>query len=459
MSARGLALFSRSLIVRMALLSIVFLALALGWFALIRVGADVQRDPLTLTTSIAEVAVHDALNAQADGRGGEQEYASTLREIAVVNPRFRYYGRRGDAQVQFGDAPKWRHVLPAETALPSQENDSVSWQATLDEGGVRAHVHFRLVDGEATYVEISGIENAVELGLFDAFRPPVFWWASKNLLIVGAGVALVGILVLLLALRPLRALARTASSFTAARGRHVLSEQGLPSEVVPLIHAVNEMVGRLDNAREQQELFLAAAAHELRTPMTVLRTRLEELAEGDVKEALRKDLRRMSTLVDQLLRLMCIGNQNELSDDVDLVVAAREVVVEHAPLAVREGVDVELAAEVDALVLRGDQGLVKVALGNLLDNALSFSKAGDRLEVRVQSDASVAVRDRGPGIPNDDVERIFEPFAKSPPNRKGHGLGLAIVKAIMGLHGGTVSARNADDGGATFALRFRLAAP
>ena len=457
MSARGLALFSHSLIVRMVLLSIVFLALVLCWFVLIPVGVDVQRDPLMLTASLAEVAVHDALDARADGREGEQERTSILREIAAVNPRFRYYGHRGGEQVQFGDPPKWRHVLPAVTALPSQENDKVSWQATLDEGGVRAHVHFRLAGGETTYVEISGIENAVESGLFDAFRPLAFWWASKNLLIVGSGAALIGILVLLLALRSLRALARTASSFNAARGRPVLPEQGLPSEVVPLVHAVNEMVGRLDDVRKQQELFLAAAAHELRTPMTVLRTRLEELAEGAVKQSLRQDLRRMSTLVDQLLRLMSIGNQSDLSDDVDLVAAAREVVVEHAPLAVREGVDVELATEVDALVLRGDQGLVKVALGNLLDNALSFSKAGDRLEVRVQSDASVAVRDRGPGIPNDDVERIFEPFAKSPPNRKGHGLGLAIVKAIMGLHGGTVSARNAGDGGATFALRFRLA--
>lgn len=457
MSGSGLVLFSHSLIVRMVLLSIVFLALALGWFVLIPVGTDLQRDPLMLTASLAEAAVNDALDARADGRQSGQDSAATLREIAAANPRFRYHGRRGDEQVQFGDAPKWRHVLPAESTLLSQENDTVSWRATLNEGGVRAQVHFRLAGGEATYVEISGIEHALEFGLFDAFRPRAFWWASKNMLIVGLGVALVGILVLLLALRPLRVLARRVSSFNAARGRHVLPEQGLPSEVVPLIHAVNEMVGRLDDAREQQELFLAAAAHELRTPMTVLRTRLEELAEGDVKEALRKDLRRMATLVDQLLRLMSIGNQRELSDDVDLVRAAREVVVEHAPLAVREGVDVELATEVDALVLRGDQGLVKVALGNLLDNALSFSKAGDRLEVRVQSDASVAVRDRGPGIPNDDVERLFEPFAKNPPNRKGHGLGLAIVKAIMGLHGGTVSARNAGGGGATFALRFRLA--
>lgn len=458
MKGSGLALFRHSLIVRMGVLSIVFLVLALGWFVLVPMEAGVQQDPIKVTASLAEVAVNEALDARADGREGEQEHMPTLRKIAAVNPRFRYYGRRDDEQVRFGAAPKWRHVLPAAATLRLQENDKVSWHATLDEEGVRAHVHFRLVDGQATYVEIAGIENAVEQGFFDAFRPRVFWWASKNLLIVGSGVALVGILVLLLALRSLRVLARRVSSFNAVRGWRVLPEQGLPSEVVPLIRAVNKMVGRLDNAHEKQEMFLAAAAHELRTPMAVLRTRLEELAEGDVKEALRKDLRRMSTLVDQLLRLMSIGNQRELSDDVDLVAAAREVVVEHAPLAVREGVDVELVTDVDALVLRGDQGLVKVALGNLLDNALSFSKAGDRLQVRVQSDASVAVRDRGPGIPHADVERIFEPFAKNPPNRDGHGLGLAIVKAIMGLHGGTVSVRNADDGGATFALRFRPAA-
>ena len=81
------------------------------------------------------------------------------------------------------------------------------------------------------------------------------------------------------------------------------------------------------------------------------------------------------------------------------------------------------------------------------------------MKVSVDSTGTVSVSDCGPGIPDDDLERIFEPFAKSPPNRQGHGLGLAIVRAVMTAHGGEVSARNAAGGGADFALQFRNPLP
>ena len=77
----------------------------------------------------------------------------------------------------------------------------------------------------------------------------------------------------------------------------------------------------------------------------------------------------------------------------------------------------------------------------------------------MDSTGTVSVSDCGPGISDSELERIFEPFAKSPPNRHGHGLGLAIVRAVMTAHGGEVSARNAVDGGADFALRFANLSP
>ena len=458
MTRSRFALLQRSLIARMALLSILFVVLALGWFFLVPVGAHLQRDMLALTETLAQSAVHDALDALVEGRTGEQQHATTLARIATINPNFRYFGRQGDKEIKFGAAPKWQHVSPLNTAPPWQENNQTYWTATLAEKGARTHVSHRYAGGKATYVEVSGIENSVSWGLFDVVRPVTFWWASKRPLIVAGGVFLMGFLVLLLAARSLRALTRTVRSFQSGSGVHLLPEKGLPTEVAPLVHAVNEMIARLEHAREHQQLFLAAAAHELRTPMTVLRTRLEGISDGTVKEELRQDLRRMASLVDQLLQLMSIGSHRDLPDEVDLVTMAREVITDHAPLAMRQGVQVDFHTEVDALVVRGDRGLVKIALANLLDNAISFSKASDNLEVRVRVDASVTVRDNGPGIPATEVGRIFEPFAKTPPNRKGHGLGLAIANAIMGLHGGTVSVRTAEKKGATFALRFGVSA-
>ena len=455
MSGGRLLMLRRSLIARMALLSVVFVVLALGWLLLTPIGVDMHKAPIATTEGLAHAAVLDDLDAAASGAYG-QARSETLRRIAENNPRLRYFGRRGDVEVRYGDAPKWQHLVPAETAWPENENDRAYWSATFTEGNTRARVSYQLADGVREYVEIAGIESALPADVFDAFRPLTLWWASKNPLLVASGVFLIGFLVLLFAARSLRALTRTVKSFQLESGRHILPEKGLPTEVAPLVHAVNEMVARLEDAREQQQLFLAAAAHELRTPMTVLRTRLETLADSETKEELRADLRRMSGLVDQLLRLMSIGNHRDLADDVDLVATARQAVADHLPMARERGVEVALVAETDALRLRGDRSLVTIALANLIDNALSFSKAGDRLEVAVRRDASVRVRDSGPGIPSGELERIFEPFAKIPPNRRGHGLGLAIVKAIMGLHGGTASARNVE-GGAAFALSFRAA--
>ena len=156
---------------------------------------------------------------------------------------------------------------------------------------------------------------------------------------------------------------------------------------------------------------------------------------------------------------MHIRNQRDVEDEVNLVATARDVVAERAPLSIDRGIDIELESEPQALIVKGHAGLIWVAIANLVDNAISFSKSGDALKVSVDADGTVAVRDCGPGIAPDELERIFEPFAKNPPNRQGHGLGLAIVRAIMTAHGGNVSARNIRGGGADFTLRFIGALP
>ena len=215
------------------------------------------------------------------------------------------------------------------------------------------------------------------------------------------------------------------------------------------------MIRRVAATRDEQEMFLAAAAHELCNPMAALRMRLEELQQSEHKDALRADVNRMVKLVDQMLHLMHTRNYRELPDQVDLVSTARDVVAERAPLSVDHGVDIQFDSETTSLVLRGHKQLATVAIANVVDNAISFSQPGDTIWVRVDATGGVAVRDCGPGIPATELERIFEPFAKSPPNRHGHGLGLAIVQAVMDAHGGDVSAVNAEGGGAIFALCFR----
>ena len=456
MNAKGIKWLSRSLIGRMTLLSVVFLVLALGWFTVVPYWSYLATaDPLDLTRNRARGEI--ARLAAGDRAASALAESALVREVADANPGFRFYVQRGTEEFQFGEAP--RHLALASSMRMLLEDgqtepSSTFSSFTVEEQGAPTIVSFT----HDEYREVGGITTPIASAqnIFRAVDPMAFWFTSGNALIAGAGVLLIAFVVLLLAARSLRTLTRAARAFDMQTAeRQLLPVEGLPTEVASLVRAINEMIERVEQTHEEQELFLATAAHELRTPMTVLRTRLEELPESDTKETLRNDVRRMASLVEQLLRLMHIHNNRDLPDHVDLVATARDVVAERAPLSIGRGVDIELESVPGSLVVKGHRGLVGVAIANLVDNAISFSKSGDTLKVSVDTTGRVCVSDSGPGIPNDELERIFEPFSKSPPNRQGHGLGLAIVRAVMTAHGGEVSARNADGGGADFALQFK----
>ena len=214
------------------------------------------------------------------------------------------------------------------------------------------------------------------------------------------------------------------------------------------------MIARVDETQQKHNFFLSTAAHEMRTPLTVLRTRLEMLDEGRVKDKLVNDVRRLTSLVNQLLRLMRIGGPKSLNAEVDVVRCCERVVRERTSYAMELEVHLQFDSDVPSYIITGDEGLLEVAIANLVDNAVSFSKSGDTVRLAMYMSGNLVVTDSGPGIPEDKLNALFEPFAKFPPNRNGHGLGLAIVKAIAVLHEANVSAANRAGGGAEFTLSF-----
>jgi signal transduction histidine kinase len=178
------------------------------------------------------------------------------------------------------------------------------------------------------------------------------------------------------------------------------------------------------------------------------------LDDGPLKDKLINDLRRLIHLVNQLLRLMRIGGAKSLDKEIDLVQCCQRVVRERSMLAENAQVTLQFQPEVESYVIPGDEGLLEVAIANLVDNAVSFSEPHSCVDILLHRDGVLSVRDYGPGIPSDKVQSLFEPFAKFPPNRNGHGLGLAIVKAIASLHSAQVDAENMENGGAQFNIRF-----
>jgi two-component system OmpR family sensor kinase len=238
-----------------------------------------------------------------------------------------------------------------------------------------------------------------------------------------------------------------------------LNETGLPTEVVPLVHALNGLLDRLDRALDAQRTFIADAAHELRTPLTAvhLQAQLAERATTDAERSaalaeLRAGLERATRLVEQLLTLAREepGVSERPFAAVNVTEVAREVLAEYTPIAAARGVDLGLAqasgaAASDAFV-DGDANALRTLVSNLVDNAVRHTPAGGRVDVAAQRDGAdvvLTVRDSGPGISASERERVFDRFYRVPgeaaAGMTGSGLGLAIVKRIAERHGATVT--------------------
>ena len=265
-------------------------------------------------------------------------------------------------------------------------------------------------------------------------------------------------------LAPLTGLAQSL----AARGPRALAplpEARLPEELRPLVASLNDLLDRLGRALERERAFIADAAHELRTPLTAvglqlqLLERVPEGAERDQALArLRAGVQRAVRLVGQLLDL---ARQDDAADRprarVDLAALAREVVVEQSEQAAARGIDLGLDAT--AAGVEGDPEGLRVALGNLVDNAIRYSPPGGKVDVRVRTEGGEAVAevlDSGPGIPPAERERVFDRFRRGEAaTGSGSGLGLAIVREIATRHGATVELRDRDGGpGLCARLRF-----
>lgn len=264
-------------------------------------------------------------------------------------------------------------------------------------------------------------------------------------------------------LRPLRRLSAQAAGIGPDDAGARLGEAGVPQEALPLVRAVNRALDRLDAAFRRQRRFAANAAHELRTPLAVLRARLDALDDRAAAAGLTRDAERMARIVDQLLDVARLEARRAELTEVDLVRVVRETLADLAPLALAEGKELELAAPNAPIVVRGDAGALSDALRNLLENALRVTPAGGAVETAVGADGAIEVRDRGPGVPAPMRERVFEPFQRGERSDgaarrgAGAGLGLAIVAETAALHGGSVAVSDRPGGGAVFRLTLPVA--
>ena len=291
-------------------------------------------------------------------------------------------------------------------------------------------------------------------------------------LAIGGVVALVVIafgawVVLGAALRPVDRMRAQAAAISALEPAQRLAVPPGEDELSALATTLNEMLGRLEAAVENERRFVDEAGHELRTPVAVLRARLDlalsaERAPDELREIVRRslgDAEHLSRLADDLLVLTRSrdGGLPIHREDVDVERLVETAVADHASRAAAS--DVSSDADVRPDTVRVDPIRIRQVLDNLLDNAVRHAGTGGRVRVGASVSRGVlriSVEDDGAGFAGDVLGRAFEPFARGAAEQAsaGAGLGLAIVDAIARAHGGSVLAENATTGGARVFVSF-----
>jgi signal transduction histidine kinase len=247
--------------------------------------------------------------------------------------------------------------------------------------------------------------------------------------------------------------AREAELIDTDRRGYRLAEENIPAEVIPLVRAINGALHRLDEGYDRHQRFVVDAAHELRTPIAILQAKIEGLEDARIVNRLGRDVGRLGMLAEQLVDLQRIDKGMSLSRGVDLGLIAQTVAADLAPILIANGCEVEVIDLGNAPVW-GDAGAIERILCNLVRNAIEHG--GNHVVIRVQGSA-VEVEDNGPGIPDHERERIFEPFYRLRARSTGAGLGLNLVRQVMNRHHGRIEVSDAPDGGATMRLEFLAA--
>lgn len=302
------------------------------------------------------------------------------------------------------------------------------------------------------HVQLGRSQRANQLARFVVMKPlarAALWTALSSVLLLSVVLAIT----MRRELVPLREASLAAAGIEPRNLGARLSTQRMPLELHPLIDAFNQALERLEKGYRVQQEFLAAAAHELKTPLALVRGQIE-LSTLDDREILLKDIDFMVRQVHQLLHLAEVSEpQNYSFESTDAGAVAGDVLGQLSRLADGRRVCLDLRVLPGSAAVRADRGALFILIKNLVENAILHSPPEAVVAVTLGT-GDLCVRDEGAGIAPEHLPRLFTRFWRGPGRRdSGAGLGLAICEAIATAHGWRLSARNAARG-AEFVLSF-----
>lgn len=407
-------------------------------------------------------------------------------EFNGINDRMRERTLQGEARLIAGglSEAEGRVTLP-EGIVASLRSNAERFAVVDDDGtvlcgseGVDAPLYrisrrrdrdfFALQDGDATFY---GVTRHVALGarslwiqvasssretsfdsMIEEFIDHLAWiWIPFVVVLL-----LVNLVIIHRGLKPLRLASAAAAAIGPETASMRLPAASMPREVLPLVAAVNKAFDRLEAGYKAQRNFIADAAHELRTPLAVLKAHLAILEDRPVVASLQLDVEAMERLVGQLLDLARLDvMQLKSGDTADLARLAVEVATHMAPLAVARGRSIEVVGCERPILVHGAADFLFRALRNLVENALNHTAPDTTVTIAAVEPPSISVTDHGPGIAPERRKLIFERFWRGDQDRgHGVGLGLAIVARTVAAHGATIEIDDAPGGGARVTIRF-----
>ncbi len=392
-------------------------------------------------------------------------------EIAgQIDPRLDDLGLAGDALRYRGDGGVYRYTVfdhTGKAVVGSEESPAIAPRLPdlvsgvpqfIDLSATRRGVILRIRRHARDWFVLVSIEAAVNRTsqipfLLDELSENFYW------IILGLGAILGSIfLATRRSLRPLIIISQQAHDIGPKSTGTRLSTDNLPSEIIPLVGAVNGAFDRLEKGYRAQRDFSSNVAHEVRTPLAVLRSSIELIEDAEARDGLKQDVRRLDQLFEQLIDLSRAEALGPASfQPVDLHRIAVDVASDMASFAVQCGKSLAVTGA-DPCPVDGHAGLLSIALANLVRNALSYSPEGTEVEILVlDTNPGWQVLDRGPGVPEAQRSVLFQRFhrgAAAPQQTKGSGIGLAIVKSVADAHGATVTISQRPGGGSIFTFEF-----
>ena len=406
--------------------------------------------------------VDQALESRADVVDGLRKFVLGVQQPGVLGaalPPPAFGGAAGYVQLvtpagAIAGHPELRPALPVTSAARQ-----------VAAGGRPAF----LADERASGIHLRVLTAPIEPGYAVQIARPLtetdHTLRSLRLLLVaitGAGVLLaagLGWLVSRAALWPVRRFTEETEAVTGEPAGRRLTVEG-DDEIARLARSFNTTLDALESSVESQKQLVADASHELRTPLASLRTNIQVLARAngmphDERERLMRDVQleldELTALVGDVVDLARGAQPDTLSQELRL----DELAAACVDKARRRTPATEFLEELEPCVVRGDPDRLGRAIDNLLDNAAKWNRPGAPVEVALRGGA-LTVRDHGPGIPEDDLPRVFDRFYRASEARglPGSGLGLAIVRQVAEAHGASVAAANAEGGGARLELSF-----